>query len=367
MIISPSLFLLLLWTAPALTQDASPWTAWSWPPNKDGTDEPINTPNPITDIPIDFTDFFNTENPPDFLETDTPDFLETDTPDFLETDTPVDLTTRVPAVTEQITAQPWDDDKKPRITTHPRNVTVAPGSIANFRCEATGTINPMMVIVKEDSDFEIPEFHKDNRDESDQPTIEQDLLVGPVTKLDEGWYVCIAANFYGNIKSKAYLKVLDLCTTVKCKPPKVCVQDYNTATASCACPRMICDENNFDPVCGSDCKTHYNPCTFNQTSCENDYDSSTVLFKGQCLAAVFTEPVVELLNDVEMIVDEEDMVKFRARIGGNPLPSVEWLKVDKDGEIMESVGKGKSISNSSIRELSRLSNDIFAPCQVSQK
>ena len=52
-------------------------------------------------------------------------------------------------------------------------MTVAPGSIANFRCEATGTINPMMVIVKEDSDFEIPAFTKDDRDESDQPTIEQ--------------------------------------------------------------------------------------------------------------------------------------------------------------------------------------------------
>ena len=289
--------------------------------------------DPITtEFPNPPTTFITTERIPD-LTTEEPTTAEREE----ETEPPNPQTERYTAA--GISTQLPIEMRQPSIKVHPRNVTVPKDSYAKFFCSATGSPSPHLVIVRADSNYVIPEFAKNAVSKGEESLPEVQQTIGPITEANEGWYECIAANFWGTVKSRAYLRVMDLCAEVNCKPPKTCVQDYDNATASCECPQLLC-ELNYDPVCGADCQVHFNPCVWNQTSCTNDYDSSSIIAKKTC--PPISEPEVTLIGDSAEI-DEGGRFVLSASVGGYPEPTVEWQKVDDDGNFLESVGRGKKV------------------------
>ena len=54
------------------------------------------------------------------------------------------------------------------------------------------------------------------------------------------------------------VQVIDLCGAAECGPNKECVADYSILSTECHCPEC---ESIYEPVCGSDCKQHYNLCS----------------------------------------------------------------------------------------------------------
>ena len=279
-----------------------------------------------------------------FSSPNIPDFITT-ADNVITTESDRAVTTEAPnPATERFTASGPSTQlplelRQPTIKVHPRNVTVPKDSYAKFFCSATGSPSPHLVIVRADSNYDIPKFSKFSVSKTEESLPEVQQTIGPITEANEGWYECIAANYWGAVKSKAYLRVMDLCEGVECKEPKTCVQDYDAETASCQCPELLCAEN-FEPVCGADCKVHFNPCQWNQTSCTNDYDTTSIISTGQTCPPI-TDPEVVLVGD-DAALDEGGRFSLSASVAGFPEPTVEWLKVDDDGNLLESLGKGKN-------------------------
>lgn len=288
-------------------------------------------PPTTTALPDPPTDEITTEEIPDFVTSEpavpTEDIETTPPAPDTERYTAAGASTQLPLELRQ-----------PTIKVHPRNVTVPKDSYAKFYCSATGSPSPHLVIVRADSNYVVPTFSKNAMSKGEESLPEVQQTIGPITEANEGWYECIAANYWGTVKSRAYLRVMDLCADVQCKAPKTCVQDYDAATATCECPQLLC-ELNYEPVCGADCEVHFNPCVWNQTSCTNDYDSSSIISTGPSCPPITAPEITLIGNDAQ--VDEGGRFMLSARVDGYPIPTVEWQKVDKDGYFLETVGRGE--------------------------
>ena len=334
--------------SPELTETPS-----QGPPSLASSSESFKIPELLSTEPSSPPTRILTEVPDPVTERFTDDGVVTEGTDFLITErfssSGAKVVTEVPdTITERITAArvssevPNIEERKPKITVHPRNITVAEDSYGKFFCSATGFPSPLLVIVRGDLEYSIPVFDKSQFDRSGGESVpEVQHIIGPIRTTDEGWYECVAANYYGTIKSRAYLKVQDLCQDVECKPPKICVQDFDNATVNCQCPELVC-ERTYEPVCGADCEVHFNPCVWNQTSCANDYDSSGIINSGYRCPPV-TEPEIVLLTEDDITVQEGENVVLEAKASGSPEPVLQWIKVDDEGKFLEMLGKGEKI------------------------
>ena len=192
---------------------------------------PIMTQTPAFTVVTDAEPEPGTTSLPDPSTTDTA--TTPDIPDFVTTAEPTDPaddeTTPPAPITDRYTAagpstQLPIELRQPTIKVHPRNVTVPKDSYAKFFCSATGSPSPHLVIVRADSNYAIPTFNKNQVSKGEESLPEVQQTIGPITEANEGWYECIAANYWGTVKSRAFLRVMDLCEAVDCKPPKSCVQ-----------------------------------------------------------------------------------------------------------------------------------------------
>ncbi|XP_063691598.1 uncharacterized protein LOC134823932 [Bolinopsis microptera] len=174
----------------------------------------------------------------------------------------------------------------PFINIKPVNITVPPGATAQFKCAASGAPAPTITIMAQEEamtsysppSLEEREAAKASDPDSSNVNIIQEIE--DVTKDHEGWYTCMAGNVQGAVFHDAYLRVLDLCATITCDPPKTCEPDYIAGTATCVCPE--CD-TTFDVVCGFDCNTYFNPCQLEQLECQQGTDIG-IWTQGMCPA-----------------------------------------------------------------------------------
>jgi len=234
----------------------------------------------------------------------------------------------------------------PYINIVPRNITVPPGATAQFRCAAEGAPAPTITITPRDEATYTPpkQSDKDKLANVERSNVNIIQEIEDVTKEHEGWYRCLASNVQGAVYYDAYLRVLDLCATIDCAPPKTCEADYLAETASCVCPE--CD-TTFDVICGFDCNTYFNPCQLEQKNCQEGTDIG-IWNRGMC-PAVEDPKIVNTIfkkgqtgggmklksggeeddSDAIMVasihmVNEGDSFDITCQVTGSPAPTVSW-------------------------------------------
>ena len=219
----------------------------------------------------------------------------------------------------------YNDASPPVIIQGPTNLTVSPGYAYQLECKAEGAPTPKLTITrleeasikkmrsKEiDMDVQMSAAHVIHKNERVQVS-------------DEGWYRCVASNSRGVVYADAYLRVYDLCGDITCTGGKVCVPDNEQATASCLCPECI--DMSFDPICGSDCVTHFNPCQLEYKNCLDGTDYTRFLEGNFCPA--FTPPVITESPpyEIEVIEGKRFSLTCRAAPDGDspgPPPIISW-------------------------------------------
>ena len=225
--------------------------------------------------------------------------------------------------------------KLPIITQGPVNVTAVEDSTVTFLCEAKGNPTPDILIVRKtsDVDYRLPKPISSQGGENSEVSVFKTL--NNIQREDKGWYVCIASNSQGHVTSEAYLEIVsDLCKGVKCPNRKQCHADYTTMKAECRCKN--CQDDQFNPVCGSDCQSYFNSCQLKSQSCDKDLGLS-VLHKGQCKVE---EAQLTVSRPTEQIFEGESL-SLTCEYGGFPVPtSFRWAKVMKNGK-QKIVGSGK--------------------------
>ena len=163
------------------------------------------------------------------------------------------------------------------ITVPPRNITVAPGSSAQFACTAADAIK---VVVMPELDAKAEALIEDigGVSPSTQKVIQ---VIDEAYYQHEGWYVCVAFGVDGyRDEYRAYLRIYDICAYSNCAAPKVCSPDMYTGDYECVCPGDC--ENSFDPVCASDCSSYFNECTMRKETCEKGLEGVVVESRGLC-------------------------------------------------------------------------------------
>ena len=224
----------------------------------------------------------------------------------------------------------------PVITQGPVNVTAVEDSTVTFLCEAKGNPTPEILIVRKTTEVDyntLPEPTSRLGGESSEVSVFKTL--NGIRREDEGWYVCIASNSQGHVTSEAYLDVVsDLCQGVKCPNRKQCHADYTTMKAECRC--TSCEDDNFTPVCGSDCQSYFNSCHLKSHSCDNDLGLS-VSHKGECKVE---EAQLKVSRPTEQIF-EGGSLSLTCEHNGYPAPTAfRWAKIMKNGK-QKIIGTGK--------------------------
>ena len=223
----------------------------------------------------------------------------------------------------------------PVITQGPVNVTAVEDSTVTFLCEAKGNPTPDILIVRKTTevDYTIPE--PSSRQGGDSSEVSVFKTLNNIRREDAGWYVCIASNSQGHVTSEAYLGIVsDLCEGVTCSNRKYCHADYTTMKTECRC--KSCKDDEFKPVCGSNCQSYFNSCQLRSRSCDGDLGLS-VLHKGQCEVEV-AQLTVSGPGEQKF---EGDSLSLTCEYTGFPEPTAfRWAKVMKNGK-QKIVGSGK--------------------------
>ena len=224
----------------------------------------------------------------------------------------------------------------PVITKDPVNVTTTLGSNVSFLCEASGNPAPVIVMVKKENElyYNFPEPGSGG----DTAEVSVQKILKKIVRQSEGWYVCIATNSHGHVTSDAYLEILsDPCDGVKCPNSKSCHANYTSMEAECRC--KICEDNQFRPVCGSDCKPYFNTCHLRLHSCANKL-GLIILQKGECRVEE-AKLTVSALNSK---IYEGEKLSLKCDSSGYPAPiAFRWAKVMKNGK-QKIIGSGEGYS-----------------------
>lgn len=205
----------------------------------------------------------------------------------------------------------------PVFTMVPSNNTLAPGGDLQLECKARGSPAPTLLITKKQYGSESgPGSFKAL--EGEEQTISTISVMEAIREQDSGVYICQAANKYGMITVEFQILVKDLCGAAECGPNKECVADYNTLTTECVCPEC---ESIYEPVCGSDCKQHYNLCSLRSSNCE-DGTSFTVHNEGYC------DPVIlpQVIHQPSSVTTKQgSAIRMKCRGSGTGI-SIQWYK-----------------------------------------
>ncbi|XP_063691839.1 uncharacterized protein LOC134824068 [Bolinopsis microptera] len=210
------------------------------------------------------------------------------------------------------------DDSFVVITTPPRNLTVAEGTAAAFRCSAD---NALRIVIIKNNELNKKRL-QDNMNEGNptqQTTIQE---IDAAFYEHEGWYTCTAYGVGGtSVSSEAYLEIRDICGGADCQDPKICEPDAYTGEYECVCPGD-CDAQ-FDPVCGSDCASYFNECTLKKETCEKGLVGVTVASRGLCSFSPTAPQIRTSPSDAEYKRGSD--LNLEASATGTPEPSYVWF------------------------------------------
>lgn len=230
----------------------------------------------------------------------------------------------------------YDDASPPVIIQGPKNLTVTPGSQYQLECKAEGAPTPKLTITRRE-EASMARVRSKNSDRTVQLSATHVIHKNErVQQSDEGWYRCVAANSRGVVYADTYLRVYDLCADITCTGGKVCVPDNEAATASCICPECI--DSSYNPLCGTDCVTHFNYCQLQHKNCL--YGTSYTRFLDGKFCPQFDPPV--FVETPERWIDVVDGKTFtltcRADPSGGspgPPPIIAWYGVDYEAPTID--------------------------------
>ena len=219
----------------------------------------------------------------------------------------------------------------PVIKTGMVNVTTGVGTSVTLYCEATGKPTPRILIVKKSSDADFSSrtdtVPNDGEVEENHEVTAFKVLTH-VLRSDEGWYVCVASNKHGIVTNEAYLKIgSSLCRGVKCPSKKYCHANYTTMETECRCKK--CEDDQYKPVCGSNCQSYMNPCHLRRESCAKGL-GLIIAHKGVCKV----EEAVLRVPGPTVQVFEGEALTLTCTPTGLPTPIlVRWAKVMRSGKL----------------------------------
>lgn len=234
-------------------------------------------------------------------------------------------------------AASYADASPPIIIQGPKNLTVTPGSQYQLECKAEGAPTPKLTITRReeaslnrvrtkggDLNTHMSAAHVIHKNERVQPQ-------------DEGWYRCVAANSRGVVYADAFLRVYDLCGDITCSGGKICVPDNEAATAECVCPE--CVDLTYDPLCGSDCVTHFNFCQLELKNCL--YGTAYTRFLDGSFCPDFTPPefVETPPRFVEAVEGKAFTLTCKAAPAGaspGPPPIISWYMANYEAPTLDS-------------------------------
>lgn len=232
--------------------------------------------------------------------------------------------------------QGYADASPPLIIQGPKNLTVTPGSQYQLECKAEGAPTPKLTITRlEEASL--------NRVKSKKNKLDVQMSAAHVIHKnervqiqDEGWYRCVAANNRGVVFADAYLRVYDLCGDITCTGGKICVPDNEAATASCVCPE--CVDPSYDPLCGSDCVTHFNFCQLELKNCL--YGTSYTRFLDSRFCPDFTPPEFTVTPPRTLAVTEGKAFTLTCKAAPagrspGPQPIISWYLADYEAPTNE--------------------------------
>ena len=221
----------------------------------------------------------------------------------------------------------------PVIIQTPKNMTVAPGSPFKLECKAEGAPAPKITITRlEEAEMDPVKSTGNGLDGELRPK-EVIYMNEEVYALDEGWYRCVAANSQGVVFADAYLRIKDLCGDVTCTGGKTCVPDNEAATASCVCPE--CVDLTYDPMCGSDCVTHFNYCQLALKNCLHGTSYNRFLDSSFCPEFTPPEFVETPPKEIDVVEGKAFTLTCKAAPAGRspgPQPIISWYLADYEFE-----------------------------------
>jgi len=230
----------------------------------------------------------------------------------------------------------YADASPPVIIQGPKNLTVTPGSQYQLECKAEGAPTPKLTITRleeaslnrvrskgNDIGVQMSAAHVIHKNERVQPQ-------------DEGWYRCVAANSRGVVFADAFLRVYDLCGDIVCTGGKICVPDNEAATAECVCPE--CVDLTYNPLCGSDCVTHFNYCQLELKNCL--YGTSYTRFLDGSFCPDFTPPefIETPPREVSAVEGKAFTLTCKAGPAGKspgPPPIISWYMADYEAPTLD--------------------------------
>jgi len=231
----------------------------------------------------------------------------------------------------------YADASPPIIIQGPKNLTVTPGSQYQLECKAEGAPTPKLTITRREE----ANLNRVRGKKGEGRTVQMSAAHvihknDRVQPQDEGWYRCVAANSRGVVYYDAYLRVYDLCGDIECTGGKICVPDNEAATASCVCPE--CVDLTYDPLCGSDCVTHFNYCQLELKNCL--YGTSYTRFLDGSFCPEFTPPQFTITppREVHVIEGKAFTLTCKAAPAGRspgPPPIISWYMADYEAPTLD--------------------------------
>ncbi|XP_063689714.1 SCO-spondin-like isoform X2 [Bolinopsis microptera] len=215
------------------------------------------------------------------------------------------------------------------ITDPPVNITVPPGSTAMFSCKSQGAPAPLTTITLRSDGVNraVPEMIGGER----VTVVSVIQEFEEVNQQNEGWYRCLASNAWGDDFQDAYLRVLDLCKDVNCGAGQTCQADYVTGTTECVCPE--CQNTEYSPVCGSDCRSFYNPCHVTQENCREGTNVTVVSYDGFCPRTA--RPSLQVNAGSQLFYSVGETLRLTCSVSESavPTPELYWTRTSEDGTV----------------------------------
>ena len=223
----------------------------------------------------------------------------------------------------------YDDDTSPPVMIQGlTNMTVKPGALFQMECKAEGSPTPKLTITR------LEEASLDKVKRRDYSGMELKMSIThviyksqTVQAQDEGWYRCVAANSRGVVYSDAYMTVYDLCKKLDCRGGKICVPEGDGA--KCVCRE--CHDTSYNPLCGTDCVTHFNYCQLEHKNCLRGTKYTSFLKGTFC--PLFTPPkfIETPPRQVDVVEGKAFTLTCRAGSDGEtpgPPPLISWYKAE---------------------------------------
>ena len=205
-----------------------------------------------------------------------------------------------------------------------QNMTIRPGALFQMECKAEGAPTPKLTITRLEEASLVKVKRRNYTGMDLKMSVTHVIYKSQTVQAnDEGWYRCVAANSRGVVFSDAYLSIYDLCAKLNCRGGKICVTEGDTA--KCVCRE--CSDTSYNPLCGSDCVTHFNYCQLEQKNCLRGTKYTSFLKGSFC--PLFTPPKFVETPPRELDVVEGKAFTLTCKAGSDgdvpgPPPLISW-------------------------------------------